>query len=69
MSTTFDRRLIAAARAGLPLVSRPYDALGATLGVGGDAVRERLAALGRSAASAASAPRSTRRASASRSTR
>jgi DNA-binding Lrp family transcriptional regulator len=48
MSTTFDRRLIAAARAGLPLVSRPYDALGATLGVGGDAVRERLAALVRS---------------------
>ena len=31
----FDRALIAATQAGLPLVPRPYDAVGATLGVSG----------------------------------
>ena len=41
----FDRRLIAATQAGLPLVPRPYDAVGAQLGVSGAAVRERLAGM------------------------
>ena len=45
MPSLFDRRLIAAARAGLPLVPRPYDAIGATLGVSGEVVRERLAGM------------------------
>jgi DNA-binding Lrp family transcriptional regulator len=40
-----DRALIVATQGGLPLVVRPYDALGATLGVAGDEVRRRLAAL------------------------
>ncbi len=39
----FDRALIAATQAGLPLVPRPYEAVGAMLGVSGQAVRERLA--------------------------
>jgi DNA-binding Lrp family transcriptional regulator len=39
----FDRRLIAATQGGLPLVAQPYDAIGAALGVSGDAVRKRLA--------------------------
>jgi DNA-binding Lrp family transcriptional regulator len=39
----FDRRLIAATQSGLPLVSRPYEAVGAMLGVSGEAVRQRLA--------------------------
>src|SRR5574337_2012356 len=39
----FDRRLIAATQSGLPLVPRPYEAVGATLGVGGEVVRERFA--------------------------
>ena len=38
----FDRELIAATQSGLPLLSRPYDAVGATLGVTGDCVRERM---------------------------
>ncbi|MFT3666688.1 Lrp/AsnC family transcriptional regulator [Piscinibacter sp.] len=38
----FDRELIAATQSGLPLVARPYEAVGAMLGVGGDVVRERL---------------------------
>lgn len=42
MLTPFDHRLIAATQAGLPLVPRPYDALGAQLGVSGAAVQERL---------------------------
>ena len=42
MLTAFDRRLIAATQAGLPLVARPYDAVGAALGVSGAVVRERL---------------------------
>ncbi len=42
MLTDFDRRLIAATQAGLPLVERPYDVIGAQLGVSGEAVRERL---------------------------
>ena len=39
----FDRQLIAATQAGLPLVPRPYDAVGERLGVSGQQVRERLA--------------------------
>lgn len=41
--TDFDRALIAATQAGLPLVRRPYEAVGAMLGVSGQIVRERLA--------------------------
>jgi len=41
--TDFDRELIAATQTGLPLVARPYEAVGAMLGVSGDAVCERLA--------------------------
>lgn len=43
----FDRRLIAATRNGLPLVTRPFDAVGAALGVSGEVVRERLAGMQR----------------------
>ena len=39
----FDRALIAATQAGLPLVPRPYEAVGAMLGVSGQQVRERFA--------------------------
>ena len=39
----FGRRLVAATQGGLPLVPRPYEALGAMLGTGSAAVRERLA--------------------------
>jgi len=39
----FDRALVAATQGGLPLVPRPYEAVGAMLGVSGQAVRERLA--------------------------
>ena len=39
----FDRQLIAATQGGLPLVPRPYDAVGELLGVSGQQVRERLA--------------------------
>ena len=42
MLSDFDRALIAATQAGLPLVPRPYEAVGAMLGVPGQAVRERL---------------------------
>ena len=41
----FDRRLIAATQSGLPLVPRPYEAVGAVLGVSGELVRERFAQL------------------------
>ena len=41
----FDRRLIAATQSGLPLVPRPYEAVGAMLGVSSDEVRERFARL------------------------
>lgn len=37
-----DRQLIRATQAGLPLVPRPYEAIGASLGISGDLVRERL---------------------------
>ena len=37
-----DRRLIRATQAGLPLVPRPYEAVGAALGISGEQVRERL---------------------------
>lgn len=40
-----DRALVAATQAGLPLVARPYEAIGAVLGISGDEVRERLAAM------------------------
>jgi DNA-binding Lrp family transcriptional regulator len=43
--SAFDRALIAATQAGLPLEARPYDAIGARLGVSGIAVRERLAGM------------------------
>lgn len=38
----FDRALVAATQGGLPLVARPYEAVGAMLGVPGARVRERL---------------------------
>lgn len=38
----FDRSLIAATQGGLPLVARPYEAVGAMLGVSGEQVRARL---------------------------
>ncbi len=40
-----DRRLIRATQSGLPLVPRPYEAIGATLGIAGEQVRERLQAM------------------------
>ncbi|MBL8386854.1 MAG: AsnC family transcriptional regulator [Hydrogenophaga sp.] len=40
-----DRRIIHATQAGLPLVRRPYEAVGAALGVSGEQVRERLQAM------------------------
>lgn len=42
MLSPFDQRLIAATQGGLPLVPRPYDAIGARLGVPGAVVRERF---------------------------
>jgi siroheme decarboxylase len=44
----FDRQLVGATQSGLPLVPRPYEAVGAMLGVSGDAVRERFAQMLRS---------------------
>ena len=41
----FDRQLIAATQSGLPLVPRPFEAVGAMLGVSGEVVRERFAQL------------------------
>ncbi|VUZ22854.1 Uncharacterised protein [uncultured Comamonas sp.] len=41
----FDRALIAATQGGLPLVARPYEAVGAMLGVSGEQVRERLSSM------------------------
>ena len=43
--TDLDRALMAATRSGLPLLPRPYEALGAMLGVSEARVRERLAAM------------------------
>ena len=40
-----DRRIIHATQSGLPLVQRPYEAVGASLGIGGEQVRERLQAM------------------------
>ena len=37
-----DRRLIVATQGGLPRVSRPFDAIGKELGIGGDEVIVRL---------------------------
>lgn len=45
MLDELDRALIRATQAGLPLVPRPYDAVGELLGVPGAVVRERLAAM------------------------
>ncbi|MFM2404360.1 MAG: hypothetical protein RL223_2240 [Pseudomonadota bacterium] len=41
----FERALVTATQAGLPLVERPYEAVGAMLGVDGGSVREALAAM------------------------
>jgi DNA-binding Lrp family transcriptional regulator len=41
----FDRHLIAATQSGLPLVQRPFEAVGAMLGVSDEVVRERFAQL------------------------
>jgi DNA-binding Lrp family transcriptional regulator len=43
--TDIERRLIRATQAGLPLVPRPYEAVGAALGLSGEQVRERLQAM------------------------
>ncbi|MBK6637873.1 MAG: Lrp/AsnC family transcriptional regulator [Rhodocyclaceae bacterium] len=40
-----DRRLVLATQAGLPLVPQPYEELAGDLGVSGDLVRQRLAAM------------------------
>ncbi len=40
-----DRRLIVATQGGLPLVARPYDALGVELGISGELVQQRLYAM------------------------
>ena len=42
MLNDFDRRLIAATQAGLPMVARPYDAVADQLGVSPAVVRDRL---------------------------
>lgn len=42
MLTSFDERLIQATQAGLPLVTRPYEAIAASLGVPAEAVLERF---------------------------
>lgn len=43
--TQFDRQLMAATQAGLPLLPRPYDAVAAQLGTTGERVRARLGEL------------------------
>ena len=40
-----DRRLIVATQGGLPLVERPYELLGRELGISGEQVQQRLAAM------------------------
>lgn len=45
MPDDIERRLIVATQEGLPLVARPYDALGEQLGISGAEVRARLAAM------------------------
>ena len=45
MLDEFDRELVAATQGGLPLVPRPYDEIGAPLGLAGAEVRARLAAM------------------------
>lgn len=45
MLSAFDRRLVAATQEGLPIVRRPYDAIGAELGVSAESVRERFAGM------------------------
>ena len=40
-----DRRIVRATQSGLPLVPRPYEAVGASLGISGEQVRERLQAM------------------------
>jgi DNA-binding Lrp family transcriptional regulator len=43
-----DRRIIAATQEGLPLTARPYEAVGAGIGISGAEVIERLRAMGES---------------------
>jgi siroheme decarboxylase len=43
MLNDFDRALVRATQGGLPLVPRPFDEVGARLGVSGQQVRQRLA--------------------------
>ena len=43
MIDALDRRIVLATQAGLPLVSRPYDAIGVQVGCSGAEVRERHA--------------------------
>jgi len=45
MLDEFDRQRIANTQSGLPLVPRPFEAVGATLGISGEAVRERFGQL------------------------
>lgn len=45
MPDSIDRQIIVATQAGLPLVSRPYDALANRLGIGSDEVKARLRAM------------------------
>ncbi len=45
MSADIDRRLIVATQGGLPLVARPYQAIGEQIGIAGDEVIRRLQAL------------------------
>ena len=45
MPDSIDRQIIVATQAGLPLVSRPYDALADRLGIGAEEVKARLRAM------------------------
>ena len=40
-----DRKIIIATQAGLPVSKKPYDDIGASIGLGGDEVRDRMARL------------------------
>jgi len=42
MLDELDRRIICATQTGLPVVPRPYEAVGVTLGISGELVRQRL---------------------------
>ncbi len=45
MLEDLDRQIVRATQAGLPLVVRPYEAVGASLGISGEVVRQRLQAM------------------------